>query len=259
MQNLYRFLKKSFGFIWAIYTLFWISVIGLITLVIFLFFYKLGGKRAWHICHHLTKAWSATFMALSGMPILTKGKKRVDKKQAQVFVCNHVALIDVPAAVVACPGDYHILAKNEVRKVPIIGYMLPRLHYSVIRSEKDSRKKSFLWLDQRLKAGRSVLLYPEGTRNAGPQLTGDFHSGAFRLAIQNQVPLTIITMLDTYKRMNKKRGMRIFPGRLRAIISPPISTKGMTLDDTAALMQRTKKIMENKLREVYGDRLPDPD
>ncbi len=258
MHKAYKSVRKIFGFIWALYTLFWISVIGIVALFFFLIFYNLGGKYAWHICHHITKIWAAVFMALSGLPVVTKGRKMVDRKQTQVFVCNHVDLIDVPAATAALPGDFTILAKNEVRKIPIIGYMLPRIHYSVIRSDKDSRKKSFDWLNKTLLSGRSILLYPEGTRNAGPQLTGEFHSGAFRLAIQNQLPLTVVTMLDTYKRMNKRRGMSIYPGPLRAIFSAPISTVGMRESDVPELMTRVKAMMEEKLRKVYGDSLPDP-
>ncbi len=246
------------GAIWAVYTLLMLALTGLIAMVFFVPLYYLTGRKGWYLGHQVTRIWSWVFLYISGLPLWVCGRRWITRGKPAVYICNHVGLIDVPAAAAALKGPFHILSKEEVRKMPIIGYMLPRLHYAVKRSDKQSRDTSYNWLRKAIRKGRSVLLFPEGTRNAGPALTRDFYDGAFRLAIMEQVPLTVMVLLDSFKRMNKHHPFSILPGMLRCRIFPPIDTRGMTEKDLPALKEKARRMMESALEKVYGARLPLP-
>jgi 1-acyl-sn-glycerol-3-phosphate acyltransferase len=101
-----------------------------------------------------------------------------------------------------------------------------------------------------LQKGQSVFLYPEGTISSAGKLRG-FKNGAFKLAIEQQVPIVPITFLNNWKLLQnggffKSHGR---PGISRVIIHEPISTTGMTEDDLVSLRSKVHEIISNDLMQ----------
>ncbi|MEJ0056427.1 MAG: lysophospholipid acyltransferase family protein [Bacteroidota bacterium] len=118
-----------------------------------------------------------------------------------------------------------------------------RLHITVDRNRLKGRYDSFVNSRQAIEDGKSLVFYPEGgiyTKNA-PEMV-PFKDGAFRLAIEKQIPLVpynwIILPPDEFL---------LRQGNVRVIFHEPIETTGMTLTDVDQLKQRVFNTIEKEL------------
>ena len=102
--------------------------------------------------------------------------------QGLVLVANHTSFLDINAAFVASPTPIVFLSKASVRKVPLLG-KLNELAGTVFveRGNRASSEEAISALTETLKQGRSVLVFPEGTRSKQGNLQ-PFKKGAFHLA-----------------------------------------------------------------------------
>ena len=98
-----------------------------------------------------------------------------------------------------------------------------------------------------IKAGISILIFPEGTTNETDMPLQPFHNGAFRIAIETQTPLQPVLYLDCGDRLPNSNPMKINPGRCRIVYLPPVRVEGMTMDNLPALKQQVFDIMEKEL------------
>jgi 1-acyl-sn-glycerol-3-phosphate acyltransferase len=79
-----------------------------------------------------------------------------------------------------------------------------------------------------------------------------FKDGAFRLAIEKQVPIVPITFLDHWRLFGEPENLtsRARPGIARAVVHPAIHTKGLTEADLVALRRKVYEVIEGPLLEV---------
>src|SRR6185503_2570225 len=79
--------------------------------------------------------------------------------------------------------------------------------YAVVRVDRGDavdRAKSVRNMKSVLKKGISIIVFPEGTFNMTPNPLKDFYDGAFRVAIETQMPIKPILFLDAYDLMDRK-------------------------------------------------------
>lgn len=111
-----------------------------------------------------------------------------------VMVANHPTLIDVTALVSACP-DVVCVSKAAMFRSPLVGRLLRYCDH--VQGGDGSPFGGAAVVEgavERLNAGISVLLFPEGTRSL-PGRLGEFRHGAFEIAARANVP--IVPMLVT--------------------------------------------------------------
>ena len=92
-------------------------------------------------------------------------------------------------------------------------------------------------------------MFPEGTISAKVPELLKFKNGAFKLAIEMQVPVIPITFFTNHKRL-EMAGLfsgKAGPGIAKAVIHEPIPTIGMTEDDIPQLKERVFNIINNEL------------
>lgn len=245
---------KILRHIWFVYVVTVFLVVAIPFLPLLYITLKISGAKAFQRGSAIVRFWAKCYLLLFGMPWYAKGKSTFDKNQPYVIVSNHVSQLDILLCLATVPIDYKFLSKIEALKVPVIGYCVRQLHLLVDRSNKDSRAESMHKMTRAMDSGTSVLIYPEGTRNKGPQLVKDFYDGAFRLAIHTQQPLLPMTILDNWHRQNAHMPKEMTPGKMRVVFNTPIPTKGLTEADIPALKEKVKAIMEGHLRAVYGEK-----
>lgn len=199
------------------------------------------------------RIWARCFMWPFLMPVKVVGKHLLDKKKVYVIVCNHQSILDIPVSVIASPIPFKFLSKKENSKIPIVGYLLKHLHVLVDRSSKQSRQQSMIQMKQAIMDGYSILIFPEGSRNKGPELLKEFYEGAFRLAIETKTPLAVLTILNSWDRQNYHTKGQLFPGRITCYWEEPIETGEMTAEQ---LKSRVKVMMEDRLKSFYPDGFP---
>jgi 1-acyl-sn-glycerol-3-phosphate acyltransferase len=243
-------LKRTFGFFWALWTAFWFMfVVTLFTpiyaIVLGLFGKKYSMKCVWINVHYL----SPFLLAVSLIRLRVFGKENIDPKRAYVYAANHLAQVDIITSGSAMPQPMRFLAKAEIKKIPVFGYMTKMLAIMVDRKDKVSREKSVQYMVDELKQGNSLFLYVEGTRNRTDQPLKEFKDGAFRVAIMAQAPIVVQTLIGT-KEVNSPVGIQLYPGTVEAHFSKPIETTGMTIADVPALKERVKAEMMSHLSKA---------
>lgn len=235
-----RVLRFIYGILAA--TLFAVSLL-LVVPVYFVVFSLFPEKKAPHVAHKVSRAWAKLFYLLFFIRVNIKNKELIDEKKTYVFVANHLSQLDIPAYAIACKNTIRFLAKIELTKIPLMGYVIHKLYLSVDRSSKEARHQSMLNMRKSLDEGISVFICPEGTRNRTSQPLLDFKDGAFRLAIQAQVPLAVLTVMDSKKLLSPLRPVELAPGTIHAVWDKSIDTTGMAEADVPALKEKARNLM----------------
>lgn len=238
IKRMLRLLFCVYGFIVLI------PVFILMFLSYFLVFSFTSEKKAPHIAHtYVSHSGARLLFFLFLIRLRIKNKELIDPNQTYVFAANHQSQLDIPAFALSCQNTFRFLAKAELLKIPILGYVIKKLYISVKRSDKTDRARSMESMMASLRDGISVFICVEGTRNKSDKPLLDFKDGAFRLAIESQLPLAVLTVIDSGKLLHPLRPFELSPGTLHAAWSKPIETKGMTMDDLPLLKEQAKNVM----------------
>lgn len=213
--------------------------------IIFSFWKK---EKAPHVAHRFSRMWAKVLFTILPLRLRISGGEKINRNKTYVFVASHSSQLDIPVYALSCKNTMRFLAKAELTKIPIMGYVIRRLYLSVDRKDKNDRSKSMAAMMQSLKDGISVFLCPEGTRNRTQKPLLDFRDGAFRLAIESQTPVAVLTVLGARERNSPKNPVSLRPGIIYAVWDEPIETKGMTQDDVPLLKQMAYDLMLNNIK-----------
>lgn len=191
----------------------------------------------------LSRLLDRIVMWIAGTRIITEGSEKVDLKRGCVYVLNHRSLMDSLVAFYALPGDLRFLAKKELYKIPLVSFALKTMGMiAVDRSNPDAAANSIERAVSHLQNGKSVILFPEGTRNRGEGLL-PFKKGAFVLAIKAQVPIVPVVIFGAEKSIAPDT-IFLYPATIRMIFHDPIDTTGMDLEQRTELLNKARNIME---------------
>ncbi|MBU6159083.1 MAG: 1-acyl-sn-glycerol-3-phosphate acyltransferase [Bacteroidetes bacterium] len=249
MRSLKKMVLNILATLWAVWVLLWF----IITLLIILLPVALIGlfpepqRTRYFIV--ISRIWMAVFLPLAGVVLRIYGRKKFQKNQPYVVVCNHRSFMDIPVSSPGIPGGNKTIAKVELSKIPLFGIVYKRGSILVDRKSESSRKKSYLDMKQALSIGLHVCLYPEGTRNKTNMPLSPFKDGAFRLAIETQTPLIPAVIAGTHEMLPAGKLLYFKPGIIRMFFLDPVSTAGLTLTDLPALKEKVFQQMWNKLEE----------
>jgi 1-acyl-sn-glycerol-3-phosphate acyltransferase len=189
------------------------------------------------------RVWMSIYLFMIGCPLTVRGREHFKKGENYIVLCNHNALIDIPVSSPAIPGGNKTIAKIEMAKVPLFGYLYKTGSVLVDRKSDASRKDSYNKMKKVLAMGLHMCIYPEGTRNKTDQPLKSFHSGAFRLAIETGKSIIPGIIFNTKKVLPFNKSYAVIPHPLQIHFLEPISIlPGETM---ANLQQRVFDIMSD--------------
>ena len=197
-----------------------------------------------------TRTWARSMLRSAGVQVQIHNPELISRAQGAVYISNHVSWFDVFALAAELPR-YSFIAKSELRKIPLFGYGAEAA--GIVFLDRDNRKAAFESYKEAAKEverGRSIVVYPEGTRGRDYHLR-PFKKGPFVLAIASQCPI-IPTIVHGSREVMAKGSLRVKKGVVDVHFLPPIETKGLTYDDRAELMMRVWTRMANGMRDLYG-------
>jgi 1-acyl-sn-glycerol-3-phosphate acyltransferase len=125
--------------------------------------------------------------------------------------------------------DYHFVAKSEVMSMPFFGTFLRKLgHFSFHREDPQERLHQAEQIEDALRRGESVFVFPEGTFTAQSGVR-PFHLGAFKAATAAQREIVPIALEGTRRAL---RDGTWLPrrGRITITIAPPMAPPPSTED-----------------------------
>lgn len=194
--------------------------------------------------------WSQAVLRAVGIKVRVHGLENASGEGPHIFASNHVSWFDVPSLAKTLPRN-RFVAKAELFKVPIFGRAMRAA--GMIEIQRDNRKAAFGAYDvaaERIRGGKSVVVFPEGTRgNAYP--LRPFKKGPFVLAIAAGVPIVPIIVHGTIEIM-PKGSLWAHSGTVDIHLLEPVSMTGVDYDHRETLMQTVRTRMADAMRELYG-------
>jgi len=138
----------------------------------------------------LNQRWSRVLMALCGVKIRILGAPVL--RAPVLWVANHVSWIDI-----FCLNHVRstaFVAKREIRAWPVIGWLVAGAGTIFIeRGSRQALRHVGAQMQQRLRCGEVVGLFPEGTTSAGFDVM-PFHASLFEAAIRTQVDMQPVAL-----------------------------------------------------------------
>ena len=121
-------------------------------------------------------------LLISGVRRTVIGRENIPKKEAVLYISNHRSYFDVPIAYSSLPNLTGFMSKKELAKIPFLSTWMQFLQCLFLDRDdiKQGLKTILKGIDQ-VKAGYSVFISPEGTRNHGKEML-PFKEGSFKIA-----------------------------------------------------------------------------
>ncbi|MBN8577263.1 MAG: 1-acyl-sn-glycerol-3-phosphate acyltransferase [Cytophagales bacterium] len=239
-------MKYIVAFFSALY-IFWVFLVFTVFMLVFLpgiilpaFF----GQHAVAVTYFFMKAWSWVFSMLTFIRYEMVGRENIVPGKAYIYVSNHTSFLDLPGIAMTIRGQFRPLAKKELLKLPVFGWITRATCVVVDRSNNESRKKSLERLKEILNMGINILVFPEGTQNRSQQLLQPFKDGAFRIAADTQKPLLPMVVIGAGKLMPPGT-IKLRPGKIQIKVGPEIPVTAE--EDTRALKEKVYNKLEAML------------
>ena len=191
----------------------------------------------------VARNWVRWILASCGVKVDAIGQERLDPSRSYVLMANHQSVFDTAAIVATLPITFRFVAKRELSWIPFFGWALVAGGHVIIdRGDHASSVRSLERAAARVRGGKTVVIFPEGTRSERGEL-GELKSGGFHLALAAQVPIVPITVSGS-SRITPPRSLRIESGRIHVCYGEPIPTAGLGIEDRKQLKDRVRRAIE---------------
>ncbi len=206
-------------------------------------------ERTYPVLYWVARSiWAPFILFMMGTPV-----RKVDGSKALpappfIVVANHTSMLDIMLLLRICKKPIVFVGKEELARIWFFGFFYKRAAVLVNRSDKNSRKRVYERVREKLKYNRSIAIYPEG---GVPHVSVDmdrFKDGAFSMAIEHELPLVPIVNFDCKKRLN----WELFeggPGILRYTILETIPANSYNIEELEDFKHHVRNTMLEVLRE----------
>ncbi|WP_299095797.1 lysophospholipid acyltransferase family protein [uncultured Winogradskyella sp.] len=232
---------------WVLYRIWFYILVALPIIVMFPILLISISREKWYpFFFKLARIWAKFILIGMGFNYKIIKEEVPNPKKSYMFIANHTSMTDIMLMLVAVKNPFVFVGKKELAKIPLFGFFYKRTCILVDRSSAKSRQAVFLRAQRRLKQGLSICIFPEGGVPEEHIVLDEFKDGAFRLAINHQIPIVPLTFYD-----NKKRFSYTFfsggPGAMRTKIHQFLKTENLKVADTKALNQKARAIILTEL------------
>jgi len=243
-----RIFKIIFWVLWRI----WFYLMLAIPILVMLPFLVVSIlKEKWYPYFFImARIWAKFILFGTGFYYKVQREQQLDANKSYMFVANHTSMADIMLMLAVVRNPFVFVGKKSLVKIPLFGFFYKRTCILVDRNSSRSRMEVFNRAQKRLDQGLSICIFPEGgVPDDESILLDEFKDGAFRLAIEHQIPIVPITFAD-----NKERFSYTFlsgsPGLMRVKIHNFVETKGKSIEDKKdikAVKEQVKAIIYNQL------------
>lgn len=229
----------------------WFVLNFLMTLVLLypIFLVLLSYEPWFGVAFRIMRFWGKWLCYGAGLfPDITYEKNAATIPQPCIFIANHSSYLDIILSCVAIPQYFVFVGKQELDKAPLFRIFFKRMHILVNRKSNVDSHRAYLRAGEKIDKGQSVLIFPEATISSNGKLI-PFKNGAFKLAIDKQVPIVPLVFFDNWKHLQNGGFLTSNgkPGRVRGRMLHAVHTKGMTNADLIPLREKLKDIIHKTL------------
>jgi 1-acyl-sn-glycerol-3-phosphate acyltransferase len=239
--------KIIFWILWRV----WFYILMAIPILIMFPFLVLSilSETSYPYFFKMARIWARCILFGMGFRYEMEKNDELESQKSYMFIANHTSMIDIMLMLVLIDKPFVFVGKHELSRIPLFGFFYKRTCILVDRSNSKSKHSVFESAQKRINQGLSICIFPEGgVPDDESILLDSFKDGAFRLAIDHQIPIVPIVFPD-----NKKRFSYTFfsgsPGLLRAKILAFIETKGRTMNDKNSIKENAWQLIHKQLLE----------
>jgi 1-acyl-sn-glycerol-3-phosphate acyltransferase len=245
--------------LYTIYALFWFAFFTLLAFPLVLIFSLFGRRTGGNLICYMARIWADLWYFVIGIRHENIFESSYDPSRNYIFLFNHISYMDIPTLFKAIRKQpFRVLGKEEIKKIPVFGFIYSRGAVMVDRGDTVRRAKSVRALKSLLKHHISIGIFPEGTFNETGKALKSFYDGAFRIAIETQTPIKPVLFLDNYDLLNNRELLGLKHGKSRAVFLEEISPEGFNLKQISLFKQKVYTIMENKLKDYHVSWIQSP-
>jgi 1-acyl-sn-glycerol-3-phosphate acyltransferase len=188
------------------------------------------------IQHACARLWARMILAICRIRLKVCGDPDLKDNVPYVFFVNHQSHVDIPIVLVALPIPFRFAAKQELFRVPFLGWHLRRSgHVPVDRHNPHATVKSFRGASQKLRAGTSLVFFPEGATSLDGSIR-PFKGGGFVLAEQSGADVVSVTIQGS-RSVLLPRTYHVRGGPVTVTLGNPISSSGYAVRELMTLVR----------------------
>lgn len=192
--------------------------------------------------HRVARLWAKILLIMTSVRVQVTGRENLKDGQSHVFMVNHQSVFDIFVLLAHIPVQFRWIVKKELFKVPVFGQAMRKAGY--IEIDRQNHEKALQSLDiaaQKIREGKSVMTFPEGTRSKDGKIK-PFKQGMFYLAVQSGVPIIPVTLIGTAEIMTK-HSLKIFPKKVTMVIGKPIDVTNYSIENRSELITLVQNII----------------
>jgi len=186
----------------------------------------LGLFGAQNLIHRIGWSWGKVLARVAGIKIHVRDKDKLYRDGPMIIISNHQSMFDIIVFFSVLDLQFRWMAKASLFKIPIFGWAMRGAGYiPVERGDKKKSLQSLFHAAGQIQNGKSVVVFPEGTRGHADGTMLPFKKGGFILAKKASVVIQPITIWGANKIIPKQsqyRMQRVYPGRVHMHIHTPI-------------------------------------
>ena len=177
-------------------------------------------------------------IVLVGVELNIIGAEKIDPKKSYVVIGNHPSTLDIFTHITALPVSIRFLTKTELFRIPIFGRVLKTL--GLPRIDRKNAKANFEKINdsinQVIKLGNSIMIFPEGKRSNQKELL-PFKKGASHIAKDFNLPIIPVVSHNAHNLMVKGK-VWLKSGEIKIEILEPIyNVNDYTVDELTSKME----------------------
>jgi len=232
-----------------IYTVYGMFIFGLLFAIFFIpLLIPIFFKKQFKLVGVFNRWWARAMFFLIGIPMRVEYRSKLDPKKQYIFAANHFSFIDIPTMGLNKHNSIFV-GKSEMESVPIFGWMYKNLHITVDRTKLKSMYATLVKSIQAIEDGKSLMIFIEGgIYTHQPPKMVKLKDGAFRAAIEKQIPIVPVTIPHNWILLPVKP-MLLHWIPVTIIFHDPIDVTGLTLDDMDKLKAEVYKVIDSELKK----------
>ena len=241
-----KWLKALIAYWWKIYFL--IVVLLVILLMYPIQFVLLTNEKFFRKGFKLIRFQAKLILLLVGIRKEVHGDIPNDAETSYIICPNHSSYLDILLLYASLPTYFIFLGKKELGSVPVFNIYFKKMNILLDRANAKAAHASITKACGELKKGTNLVIFPEGTIPETVPEMRPFKNGAFRAAIQCNIPIVPVTFKDNYKLLEDNWGFfsNSRPGKSRVYIHAPVFPKKGEVD-LLTLREQTREAIASKL------------
>ena len=238
MIKIISFLKLFFLILWTLF------IIGILIITLILTFHP-----TW-VLAIVRKIWAPFVLFVMQINLKVEGLENMDRSKNYIIMSNHTSYLDIPILLVAVPKNIYFIAKKELLRIPFFGWMMWLLGMIFIdRSNPKKAVRSMKIAALKLKKGKNVLVFPEGTFADDGKLL-PFKKGTFHIAIKAKMPILPVVIKGASQVWSGENLLYLKKGDVTVKFGEVFEASSPSNKDSIDIVEALKIESETRIKEL---------